>query len=368
MVFSVPPMSTKSFFRFFPTPKFLQLPAVGFDISDQAVRFLELESHKDSFRVGRFGEKVIPNEALLGDDLTKNKTFGELLFSIRREQNLGFINASLPEEKAYLFKTEIPRVRRDEIRSSLEFRLEEFVPVPSAEAVFDYDIIKKETHDDKHLDVSVSVVPVKVVSSYIELFQNAGLTPLSFEIEGQAIARAVVKKGDKRTIMVVNFSDTRTGLFIVSEGVVNFSSTIGLGGRSLTIAIKKSYNVSFADAEKIKKEKGFKAKKEDKDLFFAAVNTLSVLRDEINRLLSYWRTHKDNPKENEEKVDLIVFSGFDSSLEGFLEYFSLNLPVPVELANVWVNVCAFGDYIPPISFAESLKYGAAVGLAMTRPS
>src|SRR3989344_3327738 len=351
MVFSVPHMSTKSFFRFFPTPKFLQLPAVGFDISDQAVRFLELESHKDSFRVGRFGEKVIPNEALLGDDLTKNKTFGELLFSIRREQNLGFINASLPEEKAYLFKTEIPRVRRDEIRSSLEFRLEEFVPVPSAEAVFDYDIIKKETHDDKHLDVSVSVVPVKVVSSYIELFQNAGLTPLSFEIEGQAIARAVVKKGDKRTIMVVNFS-----------------STIGLGGRSLTIAIKKSYNVSFADAEKIKKEKGFKAKKEDKDLFFATVNTLSVLRDEINRLLSYWRTHKDNPKENEEKVDLIVFSGFDSSLEGFLEYFSLNLPVPVELANVWVNVCAFGDYIPPISFAESLKYGAAVGLAMTRPS
>lgn len=360
-------MDRKVFFKFFPTPKFLEMPAVGLDISDTAIRFVELVKTAEGFKVGRFGERDIP-EPLVGTDFLASRGFEGFLSTFEQEHKLTFVNASLPEEKAYLFKVELPKVRREEIRSMLEFRLEEFVPLPAGEAVFDYDIGKNRQPGDKQLDLSVTVLPRKVVDGYLTLFKTAGFQPLSFEIEGQAIARAVIGKGDNRTIMIVNFSETRTTMFIVSNGVVNFSSTIGLGGATLTTAIKKNYNVSFAEAEHLKRERGFRATRKDTDLFFAIVNSLSVLRDEIGRLASYWRTHSANRGEEVGEIEHIILCGRDSGLDGFLEYFSLNLNLPVELANVWTNVCSFEDYIPPIPFSESLKYAAAVGLALVRVS
>jgi hypothetical protein len=41
--------------------------------------------------------------------------------------------------------------------------------------------------------------------------------------------------------------------------------------------------------------------------------------------------------------------------------------MPVELANVWVNVLSFDNEIPPIEYLDSLNYATVVGLALPKP-
>ena len=358
-------MSTDRFLNLFPTPAFLRMPAVGVDISDKAIRYVAFKRKDGRLRVASFGERQLPSSLVGKENVAKEAALKDILKKMRGEVGLYYVNASLPEEKAYLFKTEISETAKSEIRTTLELRLEEFVPLKASEAFFDYDLIPESGHTGGHLDISVSVLPKSTVNDYLGLFLASSLMPLSFEVEAQAVARSVIRKGDRRTHMLVNIGKTKTGLAIVSDEVVHFTSTIPIGGDSLTAAVEKHRNVSFAEAEKIKKELGLIASQKDTELFFSLMSILSVLRDEMNRLNQYWSTRKHINGE-ERKIDLVVFSGSEAALPGFDEYFSMSFRTPVELANVWTNVASFDEYIPPIPFVSSLDYAAAIGLGLSR--
>lgn len=355
------------FHEFFPPPRFLEMPAVGLDISDAAVTALELIRRKGSFAVGRFGRQPLPAGIISGGYVNDKERVVAELKKLKDVFKFEFVNASLSEEKAYLFKTRIPPVSKKEVRSAIEFKLEENVPIPATEAVFDYLRAAPEGHDSSdHQDVSVTVLPRKAVETYIELLAAAGLTALSFEIEAQAIARAVIRAGDRGTYLIVNFGEEKSGLFIVSDGAVSFTSTVGIGGRHLTDAIAKHLSVGRAEAERIKREQAPFSRHRDRDLFSALLNAVAALKDEINKLSIYWRTHGESVGDARKPIGKILLTGYDACLPGFDEYLSLSLSAPVEIGNVWQNVCSFDDYLPPILRRESLEYAAAVGLALPR--
>lgn len=361
------PLGHTSFQQLFPPPKFLEMPAVGLDISDAAVSALELVRHKRSFVVGRFGRRALPRGSIAGGYVHDKEAVVEELRKLKDALNLDVVNASLSEENAYLFKTKIPRVARKEIRGVLEFKLEENVPLAASDAIFDYSMITQGGHESgDHLDVGVTVLPKKVVEVYTELLDAAGLVPLSFEIEAQAISRAVVSKGDRDTHLIVNIGEGKTGLFIVSDEVVHFTSTVAVGGEHFTEVIAKHLSVSALEAESIKREpKAFKGR-ENADLFLALTKTISVLRDEVSKLSVYWSTHKDPAGEVGKKISKIVLCGRDAGISGLAEYLALFFDSPVAVGNVWQNVCSFEDYIPPLLFSESLDFAAAVGLALPK--
>lgn len=355
------------FHEFFPPPRFLEMPVVGLDISDSAVSALELVRHKGMFALGRFGRRALPEGSITGGYVNdKDAVVGELR-KLKDELKLDFVNASLSEEKAYLFKTKIPRVARKEIRGALEFKLEENVPIPASDAIFDYTVIAQTGHRaDKHLDVSVTVLPRKAVGVYVEILAAAKLVPLSFEIEAQAIARAVTAVGDRDTALVVNFGEHKTGLFIVSDEVVHFTSTVAIGGRHITEAIAKYLSIGTAEAVAIKQEHAAFKSRKNIDLFFSLMNAVSALKDEINKLSVYWSTHTDSAGEQGRNIAKIVLCGRDAGLSGFSDYLSLSLQSRVEVANVWQNAFSLDEYIPPLPFDESLDYAAAVGLALPK--
>jgi type IV pilus assembly protein PilM len=351
----------------FPTPAFLKMSPVGIDISERVVRFVELVETKKGLEVGRYGKTVIPANVVSSGVVQDRDSLKMTLKKLKRNNNLNFVRASLPEERGYLYKTEARGTDDEEIKKDLEFHLEENAPVSPEEAVFDYEIVKNKNYKKGHPDVSVSVFSEKVVNSYVSIFQESGLIPISLEVEAHAIARAVVPKGDQRSYMIVDFGAMRSGLSIVSEGVLRFTSTLELGSDNLTESIKKSLSVSAEEAEEIKMEKGFSDLKGDEKLVGAIITTLSALKDEIKRHYTYWQSRgEENDPENKHKIDKLIFCGGGSAMPGLKEYMSLGLDVDVDIANVWTNVFSLDEYIPPITFRESLSYATAIGLALPR--
>jgi type IV pilus assembly protein PilM len=356
-----------AFNRFFPPPKFLEMPAVGLDISDDAVSAVGLVRHGAAFSVERFGRRLLPKGSITGGNVSIMDAVVGALRELKHELKLGFVNASLSEESAYLFKTKIPRVPKKEIRGVLEFKLEENVPIPASDAIFDYTIITQGEHESgDHLDVSVTVLPKIAVDTYTKLLEKAALVPLSFEIEAQAISRAVVPKGNRDAHLIVHMGEHQTGLSIVSDEVVHFTSTVGIGGEHITEAIANHLSISRAEAAKIKHEHASFRSKQSAQLFLTITKALSALKDEMSKLSVYWSTHKDNAGELGKKIGKIILCGRDAALPGLADYMALAFEYPVEVGNVWMNACSFEDYIPPISFDESLDYAAAIGLALPK--
>ena len=354
-----------SIFRYFPVPKYIGMPHVGFDIMLNSVRYVELVKSPRGLKLGRFGNQDLPAPIVFNDNLSSNQDLIAILKKLQRNNKFNFVEVSIPEEKAYLFTTEVPSGDPETVRSHIEFHLEENVPVSLADAVFDYHIIKK--NDKKGTDfASVSVVPRNVIEDYTNLFEKCGMTPISFLIENQALSKAIIPTDDSGMYLVVKIGDAKTVLSVISEHAVQFTSTVNIGGNDFVTAIAKDYSITKEQAEKMIKDKGFTRTEENNDFFMSLINVVSALRDEIQRVYMYWLSHIDKTGKDTSAPFKVLLAGKDSSIIGFREYMALSLKIPVDLANVWINVLSFDEEIPPIEHLDSLNYATAIGLALPK--
>jgi len=349
------------FSRFFPTPSFLAESSFGLDISDESLKFLELVNTRDGIKVGRRGQFDLPPGVMESGKIKDSKKMQEILAKLRADEGITSVRVSLPEEQVYLFQLRLEKLGLVNVRESIELALEEHVPLPATEAIFDYEFLDQ---DEESIRLQVATIPQNVIENYLNIFKNANIDVQSFELEAQAIARAVVKKGDQDTYMMVDFGERTTGISIISREIVMFTSTLDVGGSMLNDSISKSFKISPAEAEKMKKQYGLQRNAPNKELFSVLLNSVSVLRDEIVKHFLYWHTHKDEEGKNNPPIKKIILCGGDSNLIGLPEYFSISMKNPVEMANVWVNIMDTKEYIPDIDFKHAISFAAALGLAL----
>jgi len=352
---------SRFFLRFFPPPKFFTAPSFGLDISDESLKFVELIKTKNGIRLGRYGEKDIPPGVIESGKIVDSKRMEELLFLLRKEEGIKSVRISLPEEQVYLFQLRLEKLGLKNVKEGIELALEEHVPIPAQDAIFDYDLVKE---DAQSLEVQVAAIPKDIIENYLSIFKHSKIRIASCELEAQALCRAVIKKGDLDTYMVVDFGKKRTGIFIVSYGIVMFTFTLDVGGVMLTNMIEKNFGISFEEADKLKQQYGLLRNSPNKELFSVLLNSVSVLRDEIVKHYLYWQTHKDEEGKNNPPIKKIIFCGGDSNLIGLADYISVSMKSTVEMANVWVNIVNTEKYIPEMSFKQALAFSTALGLSL----
>ncbi len=317
-------MKLKKLFDFFPPPAFLDVPYAGLSISDTSIRCIQFERNSaGSLYVKRWGERSITPGSVVSGYIQNQEEIVNILSKLKKDLNLGYIKTSLPEEKAYLFTTKIPRVDAKKVRDSIEFTIEDNVPLPASELMFDYAVADIHGHED-HVDVIVSALPSSIVSRYVETMQKAELPILSLEIESQAMVRALIPVDMLGTNLIVHFGHDNVGLYVAYKRIVHFTSTLA-----------------------VSHDKGEYGK----------------LSQEINKLYLYWHTLKENMHDPHKKITQIVVCGENVADEIVSHLFSAH-KTPTRIGNVWVNAFDIRESIPTIPFIDSLRFGASVGLAL----
>ncbi len=349
--------------KLFPIPRYLRMPAIGFDLSDRSVKIVELKNFSRGIKLNWYAERLIPPGIIEAGRIKNESGLKKILSSLKNEFHLNYVNVSLPDEQSYTLRLRSPVGRQSDIHDNLEIQLGEHVPVPVTDLVFDYEVIDRAGGAKPFFDVQVSALPRSMVEEHTRLFLESGLTPMAFEIEAQALSRSVIQRADDSTYMTIDFGKTRTGFSIFSGGVVWFSSTINVGGDQLVGTIAKELNVGEDEARLLKEKKGL-LKQDDDRIFNAIIPIISILKDEIHKHYNYWQTHRDESGITRQQIKKIIMCGGDANVPGLLEYLSYDLRVPIRLANPWVNLASFDDYIPPVSFNHSLRYAVALGLGL----
>jgi type IV pilus assembly protein PilM len=297
-----------------------------------------------------------------------------------------YVVASLPEEKAFLQVIQMPKMPEEDLKSAVIYEAENYIPLPIEEVYLDSQIVKPVVDSLDHFDVLIAALPKKTVDSYLNCLKKAGLLPQALEIESLAIARALVKNEiSPFPVLLIDLGATRTSFIIFSGYSLRFTASIPVSSQKFSEAISKTLGVDLKKAEEMKLSYGLeKAEKvklkgkannkkfekeiiESNKIFEALVPALTDLVEQIKKYLDYYQTHSSHEHlaANKKGVEKIFLSGGGANLKGLADFLALELQIPVELGNPWVNILPKPlKEVPELPYEESLRYTTALGLAL----
>lgn len=346
-----------------PPPSLLRPLSLGVDISESSIKYIGFKNNPlglSALTLTNWGEVELKADTVFRGEVKDVASLAAALGEVKRRSGISHFRLSLPEERVYLFEVELdPDIDLNEIRGLLEFRLEENVPLSPRDAYFDHRLYREG--QDGPLIASVAACPKVVVDTYFEACQKAGVVPISFEVESQAIARAVLGRGDKGTKLLVDFGRTRTGLGIVHQGILSYTSTVDIGGNELSAALRRQLGEKEeSELSRIKNEQGLVKGTSEPAPNEALLPTVSVIKDEIERHMQYWNDKHASARPIEE----LIICGGSANLRGLPEYFRETLNIDAVVADVWQNAFDATLSAPPIDRRHSYGYATAVGLSL----
>ncbi|MBU0476722.1 type IV pilus assembly protein PilM [Patescibacteria group bacterium] len=357
----------------------LKSEAFGLDISDLSLKLIKLKKKKGDLGLASFEESFIKpgiiKEGEIKDEKSLVEIIRETLAKVKGEKlKTKYVIASLPEEKAYLQVIQMPHMNEEELKSAVIFEAENYIPLPIEDVYLGFQVVSPVYNHLDHIDVLIAALPKKTVDPYVSCLKEAGLTPQSLEIESLAISRALIKnEASNFPVLLVDFGATRTSFIMFAGRSLRFTSSIPVSSQKFTEAISQTLKVSFEKAEKLKLEHGLLKEdpltdgEEGKKVFEALIPAFTDLTEQIKKHLSFYQTHSfhEHLPSGRKGVEKILLCGGGANLKGLCDFLSLELKIPVEIGNPWINILPKSlKEVPELPYKESLKYTTALGLAL----
>lgn len=344
---------------------------LGLDISDQKIRFTEIEDarHGKSMLLS-FGEISVPPGLIVAGEISNEAAVVELIKKIIKKPALGrvtttFTNASLPEKRIFIKVVQIPNVPENEQRGAVSWAIEQNIPVNIDQVYFDWHILStKHQPDADKLQIVVSVAPKNLVDSYSSLITKCGLTLVGLENESVAITRCLIDADItelRHSLLVIDLGRSRTNIMILGGDTVEFASTIDVSGHEMTQAVAKLHGLSYTDAEKAKIIYGLDPKKGRGTIKKVLEPILTQLVTKIQENLDFYSTYL-SPSN---KINTILLTGSVSQMLNLPIYLGARLKTSVFIGDPWMNIKLTGRHTAD-SLQNFQSFTTAIGLALKK--
>lgn len=332
--------------------RMLKPPAIGLDMSDRSVKFIELRRRGNGFTVGSFGEIAVPDGAIADGEIRNEAELARLL----RGAGIGKrpVVASLPDEHGVIRRIELPAVSSEDLPHAVRWEVEGLMPMPLHTVAYDYHSIP-DAHMAVHRNALVVAYPRAVIDSYQRVLAAVGFSPIALEPESQAIVRAVVPAHIQGPILVADIGAVRTSLVMTAGGSIVFASSLPIGGNDMESAIARELGVSGEKARAIKIDAGLGASRYGGRVHASVSGLLGKLAAGLADAL--------RSREGAD-ISAVYLCGGDANLIGLGKYLAAALQRPVALADPFVNAALAPGVVPPIPRRDALRYAAAIGLAL----
>jgi type IV pilus assembly protein PilM len=340
---------------------YLSLPFSGIDISTSGVKVARISSGTHGLILSGYADARLPLGAYADGEIVDRASIVKVLESTASAAGVSSANVALSESKSYLFETTVSGTEKTEWRTLVEQRLDELIPLPPTETVF--DVVKTGNDENGGTRVMGIGFARRIVDDTLSIFDQANIKVCALEGETFASSRALLPRGDNDTILIIDIGRTTTKISIVARRIPLFATTIGIGGHSLTLAVQKHFGVTEFEARKVKDEHGIVPAPGNENYLEAMLSTVSAIRDEISRRLEYWQ-EKAALGGAHEPVTRAILTGGNASVRGLPEYLENFLKIPVTAGDIFTNFASRDTWVPSLDYNESLAYATAVGLAM----
>lgn len=340
---------------------------VGVDIGSSAVKAVELKpgGRGGEYHLLKLGMEPLPPEAIVDGAIMDS---GAVIDAIQRLFSASKIKTnevatSVSGNAVIVKKISLPQMTQEELAESIHWEAEQYIPFDIQDVALDYEMVEG-SGSGGNMDVLLVAVKKDKISDYSSAISQAGKTAGVVDVDVFALQNCYeVNYGidPGRVVALLNVGASIMNINIVKGGTSIFNRDIAVGGNQYTDAIQKDLNLSFEQAENLKKGARVEgAARENLGPILQAVSENIAL--EIQKTFDFFKA-----TSSEDRIDRIFLSGGTSKVQGLQDLLSDRFEAGVEIMNPFNNVIYNPKDFDPDFISEIGPSAAiAVGLAVRK--
>ena len=341
---------------------------IGLDIGSTAVRAAEL-TEGDKPAVIRAAQVPLPPGAVENGEVRDVEVVAEALRELWTRG--GFksrkVYMGVGNQRVVVREIALPTMPEKELRQSLGFQVQEFIPMPVDEAVLDFHVIEETEIEGRQMLRLLLVAAQKaMVDTLVAAATSAKLEPLGLDLVPFALVRAVGVVGagmeleERGGEAIVDVGAHVTNIVVHAAGETRFVRILPSGGRDVTNAIARALSIDDDVAERLKRGELV----DESEITPDQAHEVSLQRatqfvDEIRSSLEFYTAQTQGAR-----IERLLVSGGGSKLEGLLEILRQRIPVAVEPGRVFDRIGSQLSLSPGAQSEAEPVLTTAVGLAI----
>ncbi|MDH5405559.1 MAG: pilus assembly protein PilM [Candidatus Aminicenantes bacterium] len=336
---------------------------VGLDIGSSSVKVVELKTTPKGlhqYHLVNLGmERLVP-EAIVDGAIMDS---GAVINAIHRvfDQNrvrVKSVATSLSGSSVIIRKISLPVMSDEELAESIHWEAEQYIPFAIEDVNLDYQVMERGSGDQATMDVILAAVKKDRINNYTSVITHAGRIPVVMDIDAFALQNAFeINYPDEldKVLALINVGASVTNITIFQQGTSVLWRDISFGGNQYTESIQKELNLSYEQAEELKK--GGEVEGIPQESLLSILNSVSAnIVREVQKTVDFFQAVS---------LDKLVISGGSAKIKGLDQFLSEKLNTPVEMFNPFRNISYSSREFDPDYLNEVAPiFGVAVGLAL----
>jgi type IV pilus assembly protein PilM len=306
---------------------------VGLDIGSSAVKLVELKERRPGeFHLLRLGIEPLSPEAIVDGSIMDSSLVVEAIHKLNDETKVKATSyaTSLSGHSVIIKKIQLPAMAPEELAESIQWEAEQYIPFDINDVRLDYVVLAEGEPGRDNMEVLLVAVKRDKVNDYVSVISQTGKSPAMVDVDAFAVQNAYEANYDLdllKTVALINMGAGVTNINVISRGTTVFWRDISFGGNQFTEALQREFNLSFEQAERLKRgeaEERYTAA--DARPVLDAVS--GEMADEIRKTFDFFSaTSAEGP------VDQLMLSGGCSLTPNLPQVLSERLDVPAEMMN-----------------------------------
>jgi type IV pilus assembly protein PilM len=221
-------------------------------------------------------------------------------------------------------RVNLPAMTQEELYDRIQSEASQHIPFDIADVNLDHQLLESV---DSQMDVLLVAVKKDKILNHTNVLAKAGKTSTVVDIDAFALQNAFEVNYDpdpSQTIALLNIGASVMNINIVRGGIPLFTRDVSVGGNQYTDALQKELDLSYDDAERLKKGESIAGVAEEhRGTILRSVTDILVL--EIQKTFDFFRATATG-----ESIQKIVVAGGSARVPGLLDVLREEFAVPVE--------------------------------------
>ncbi|MBN1555597.1 MAG: type IV pilus assembly protein PilM [Phycisphaerae bacterium] len=296
----------------------------GIDIGQCALKAMKLVEQKDGQLQVEAFEVVEHSEVLSQPEADAPLIIATSIDEFLRRVDVSDskVAVSVLGQSSFTRFVKLPPVEKSKIPDIVRFEAEQQIPFPIEEVIWRYQTFQDE--DSPEVEAGIFAMKQVDVAEMLTYYANAALEVDIVQMAPLALYN-FMKHDDlvapEGATLLADVGADKTHL-VVADGNRIWTRTIQIGGNNFTEALVKSFKLSFAKAEKLKRTAA--ASKYARQIFQVMRPVFADLVQEIQRSIGYYtQLNRDS------RFKSMIGMGNGFRLPGMQKYLEQNLNMPV---------------------------------------
>jgi type IV pilus assembly protein PilM len=345
---------------------------VGLDIGSSAIKLVEVKAGGKAgaeFQLMNIGLEPLAPEAIVDGAIMDSGSVIDAiqrLFTTLKVKNPG-VATNVAGNAVIVKKISLPQMSPEELAESIHWEAEQYIPFDIQDVALDYEVVEGGGSGG-NMDVVLVAVKKDKISDHTSVITQAGKSPQVVDVDVFALQNCYeinygVDPG--RVIALLNIGAALMNINIFKNSTSIFNRDIAIGGNQYTDAIQKEMNLSFDQAEAVKRSgRAEGAGGASVQSVLQAVSENVAL--EVQKTLDFFKA-----MSSEDRIDRIFLSGGASRTLGLRELLADRFEAGIEFLNPFNNVTYNPrdfdpDYINEIAPSAAIAVGLSARKAGDR--